>query len=334
MGNPFVAFYKNLPEERKKQINDYLSLLKKSGRLVTELRFKVYEDLEEGRFSYVTSDEPDTHFIEGIYPGATVTRTGTIWAWNLRSYARRHEHVVIDMHTWLSRFFTDGILSLRRVRQVFDLATPVETLFSNKDMKRERRRIEKFEPLFSKDPKDLEFFYENLYLPFVHLRHEDVILIKQVFLLQDLVREGELCFVKEDGHIVAGQFCNLVGDTYSMLVFGLADESYLKEGAGAALYYYCIQRAIEKKARYIDYGLSRPCITDGIVGYKRKWGGRIRRDPDTRHVLYLKNITREGLIVIDGKSLRVLASADNQACRDIADIEGMEVLTIAGPKTP
>jgi hypothetical protein len=325
MGNPLLSFYRNLTETRKGQINDYLAILKKFGRLLTELRFAVYEDLEGHRFSFVTSQEPDTNFIESVYPGATVTRVGTLWAWNLRSYTRRHEHVIIDMHTWLARFFPDGIISFSRVRQAFDCATPFESLFSNKDMKRERRRVEKFEPVFSKDPEDLRFFYEKMYLPFVHLRHDDVIILKQVFMLRDLKKNGELCLVKKDGNVVAGQFCNQTGDTYSMLVFGLVDESFLKEGAGAALYYYCIQRALGKGARYVDFGLSKPFIADGVVGYKRKWGGRIQRDHETRHVLYLKNITPEGLVILEGTSLKVLASPDNDPYRDIALLEGMEV---------
>jgi hypothetical protein len=317
-----------LPEKTRKLISDHLSVVKKIARYGLELRFRVYSDLEEKRFVYITSAGVDTNFIDGIYPGATVTRVDTLYVWNLREYVRRHANVMIDMHCFFARFFTDGIISVSCVRQIYDLTRPFEELFSNKDMKRERKKAEQFQPCFSKDLKDLDFFYANLYLPFVQRRHEDAIILKKVFLQQYLEKNGELCLLKKDGQIVGGQFCNLAGETYFMLVLGLIDDCYLKEGASAALYYYCIQRALEKKARYIDFGLAQPFIFNGVVAYKKKWGGRIHQDHESGRVLYLKNITRSGLIILDDNKLKVLVSADNTTCRELAADAGMEVKII------
>lgn len=328
MSNPIVSIYKRLPEKTRKQISDRLSFLKKIARYGLELRFKVYEDLEEKRFVYVTSAGVDTNFIDGIYPGATVTRVNTIYVWNLRKFVRKHDHVMIDMHGFFARFFTDGIISVCCVRQILDLTRPFEELFCNKDMKRERKKAEQFQTCFSKDPKDLDYFYETMYLPFVQRRHDDAIILKKVFLQQYLEKNGELCLLKKDGQVVGGQFCNQAGETYFMLVLGLIDDCYLKEGASAALYYYCIQRALEKKARYIDFGLAQPFIFDGVVAYKKKWGGRIHQDYESSRVLYLKNITKNGLIILEENKLKVLVSADNTVCRELAADAGMEVKVI------
>ena len=333
MSNPIVRVYKRLPEKTRKQISDRLTFLKKIARYGLELRFKVYEDLEEKRFVYVTSAGVDTNFIDGIYPGATVTRVDTIYAWNLRKFVRRHDNVIVDMHSCFARFFTDGIVSVCCVRQIFDLTRPFEELFCNKDMKRERKKAEQFQPCFSKDPEDLDFFYEKMYLPFVQRRHDDAIILKKVFLQQYLEKNGELCLLKKDGQVIGGQFCNQVGKTFFMLVLGLIDECYLKEGASAALYYYCIQRALEKKTRYIDFGLAQPFIFNGVVAYKKKWGGRIHQDYESNRVLYLKNITRDGLIILEDNKLKVLVSDNNTVCRDLAADAGMEVKQIRNSPT-
>ena len=132
MANPLVKLYKNLPEDKKKLINDYLSVLKKMVRYGTELRFKVYEDLEEKKFVYITSDEPDTGFIEYFFPGATVTRTKTLYFWSLPKYVHRYQRVILDMHGRLARFFSGGIISFGWIRQRLDLRTKAEELLRQK----------------------------------------------------------------------------------------------------------------------------------------------------------------------------------------------------------
>jgi hypothetical protein len=325
MGNPIVRIYKDLPEEHKKLFNDYLALLKKFVRCGTELRFKVYSDLDGDRFVYATSDEPDTNFIECFYPGATVTRVDTIFIWSLPKFARQHEKVMIDMHCHLSRFFNDGIKSVRWIRQMYDLSVPLDEIFKHRERRRERKKVLQFQPFLSTDPENLEFFYEKMYLPYIQKRHNDAIILKKVFLQQDLKKNGELLFVKKDGLISAGSFCNQTGETYSMLILGLIDEKYADEGAVAALFYYGINRALEKKARFFDFGLSKPFIDDGVCIYKRKWGGRIHHDHETNHILYLKNIKKDGLIILDDGKLKVLSSAENEVCMRCCAEAGMEL---------
>ena len=324
MANPIIRLYKELPDEHKKILNDYLAVLKKIARYGNEFRFKVYADLEGNTFVYATSDEPDTNFVECFYPGVTLTRVDTIFLWSLWKFARENENVMIDMHCSLSRFFGDGIISVRWIRQMYDLSVPIDELFRHRERRRERKKVLQFTPHFSSDPEDLEFFYEKLYLPYIQKRHNDAIILKKVFLLQDLKKGGELCFVKKDGLIAAGGFCNHVGDRYSMLILGLTDEKYNGEGAVAALFYYGILRGLEKKARYFDFGLSKPFITDGVCIYKRKWGGGIYRDHEIRRVVYLKNIRKDGLFVLEDDKLKVLVSDDNAVCKQYCSETGIE----------
>ena len=149
-----------------------------------------------------------------------------------------------------------------------------------------------------------------MYLPYLQNRYANP-LIEKISSMQTVLRgDGELCFIKKGDQRIAGVLFNQIGDTYYLLTIGLIDESYLKEGAIAAMYYYGIQHATEKKAKFIDFGLTRPFLSDGVLIYKRKWGAKVTRDPASGRVLYLKNLVKTGQIVLEGTKLKVLESAD------------------------
>jgi hypothetical protein len=163
-----------------------------------------------------------------------------------------------------------------------------------------------------------------LYVPYIRKRFQDAKLLKKVFFVKSLGKTTELCLLKKDDRIVAGCLFDHVGDRYILLILGVIDETSVKEGAISALYYYGIRRGLEKKAHYFDFGLSRPFIFDGVFTYKRRWGGAIERDPETNRVMYLKNITRDGLITLDNTTFKVLLSADNDALRALSADAGLE----------
>jgi hypothetical protein len=327
MGNPLATMYKKIPAGQKNLIGNVLSVPLKIFGFANEFRFKVYEDLEDKKFVYITSDKPDTAFIEFFYPGATVTRVGTVCAWSLRQFVRRHDTVMIDMHSILARFFTDGIITFRWIRQSLDLSIALEELFRNKERRRKIRKVGNFQPVFSTDQADLDYFYDKVYLEYIRKRHSDPTILKKVLLQNDLGKTGELCFLKMDGKIVAGGFSTFSGGNYSLLTMGLTDDAPAKDDTVASLYYYGILRAKERGAASIDFGISRPFINDGVVKYKRKWGGRIERAPEISRIMYLKNITKDGLIILDNEKLKVLAAADNSELRELAQEAGLEVKT-------
>jgi hypothetical protein len=113
-----------------------------------------------------------------------------------------------------------------------------------------------------------------------------------------------------------------------LVVLGLTEERYLDEGAVAAMFYYGLHRALEKKARYFDFGLSRPFISDGVCIYKRKWGGRIQRNPEIHRVMYLKNIWKDGLVILEGEKLKVLMTPGNTVGMQYCTDEGLEAKVV------
>jgi hypothetical protein len=92
----------------------------------------------------------------------------------------------------------------------------------------------------------------------------------------------------------------------------LIDEGLLNDGAMAAIYYFSIMRAKERKALTMDMGWSRASISDGVLSYKRKWQAKIHPAISNR-VMYLKNLKKEGLIVVEEKKLKVLVYSEKNA---------------------
>ena len=299
-----------------------LTLVRKFIRLI---HFNVYSLSADKDAIYITSDEPDPGFIEYFYPGTTITPVKSIFAWSLGRYARNYSTAIIDMHPFLARFFSGGVFTVRWIRQEISLDTPFEELFTDRERKREQKKAVAFHYEISKDPADLQVFYDTMYLPFLRTRHQHPTILEFDYLLNNyLKKNGELLFIKKDGRVIAGGLCNLVGETYHLGTLGLKDESYINEGAIAALYYYGIRLAYERGAKFVDLGLSRPFLSDGVVIYKRKWGGSIRRDDKNNHVLYLKNLTKNGLIVLEQDKLRAVVTGDEVFFSRTYPDEGIE----------
>jgi len=334
MGNPLIALYKQLPENRKQVIGHYFSGLKKIARFGLELRFKVYEDLAGKNLVYLTPDEPDAGLIEYFFPGITVTRVRTVWAWSLPACLRQHEKVMIAINPRLVWLLSGGILTFPWIRQSLDLTTRAEEVLGTKWILREKKKAGKFEPLFSTDQKDLDLFYDGMYVAYIKKRFAGAVFIKKVFFEKSLGTSSELCMLKKDDLLVAGALFEFTGDRYVLLTLGVTDEALVKEGATSALYYYGICRARERGARYFDFGLSRPFIFDGVLNYKRRWGGELEKDRQANHVMYLKNISRDGLIVPVGERFRVLVSAEDEANRLLATEAGLETGPLPGPVSP
>jgi hypothetical protein len=229
------------------------------------------------------------------------------------------------MHPFFARFFSGGIFTVRWVRQEISLDAPFEKLFTDRERKREQKKALAFPCETSRDPADLQVFYDTMYLPFLRTHHQHPTILEFDYLLNNyLKKNGELLLIKKEDQVIAGGLCNLAGETYHLGTLGLKDESYTNEGAIAALYYYGIKLAYERGAKFVDLGLSRPFLSDGVVIYKRKWGGSIRRDDKNNHVLYLKNLTKIGLVVLEQDKLKAVVTGDEVFFSRTYPDEGIE----------
>jgi hypothetical protein len=311
MGDSDINTETKMPEARNSGrggLQSPRTVLRKLLRLVY---FRVYTISPAEGAVYITSGEPDPGFISYFHPGATITPVKRIFVWSIRKYIRNNHTVIIDLHPSLMQFFTEGIFTVPWIVQRLLLDTPFEELFADRERKRERKKALAFEFVVSHDPADLQHFYESMYLPFLRKRHENPTILELDYLRRHfLEKDGDILFIKKDDRIIAGGLCHLIDGTYSLATLGMLDEAYEIDGVNAALYYYGIMMAYKRGATYVDFGLSRPFLSDGVVMYKRKWGGTIGRDEKNNQVVYLKNLVRNGLIVLEDGSLRAVVKGD------------------------
>lgn len=314
----FFQAYRNLPYKKKVWIARVLLPVKFVTTAVTSLIFQVYRISDDDGAVFITSIKPDTYFVRKFYPGATLKKTRTIFVWSLKSIIRRNERVIIEMHRNLVPFFKDGLITVPFVRQISGTGTPPE---NHKQFRKRKKNILKYAPEISKDPETLKFFYEKLYVPYIRGRHTDA-LIDDYSVLQYHAEKnnGEVLLLKREQEIIGGSFCTTIGDTYHGTYLGLIDDRYLREDAVSALFYFSLVRARELHARFMDFGDSRPFLLDGILGYKRMWGGHLTPNKSTNYYFYLKNVTKEGLIYLEHDKLTAQISRESaQSSQSYAD---------------
>jgi hypothetical protein len=287
------------------------------------LCFEVYRiGGEEQPCYYITSSAVDPYFIRQFCTDGAIIRTGELYAWRVRGFIRTHPAVILVMHKYLAPFFRDGLITVPWVQQVLDLQIPMEDILRHIS---ERKKISAFQAEISTDSTDIQQFYEKVFVPYTLKRYPDAAIIDfAAFNEYRLHHAGELLMIKKDGVTVGGACAVLIGSTYHWHINGLIDERFLREGAMAAIYYFSILRAKERQARMLDFGWSRPLISDGVLSFKRKWQATIT--PVIRdRVVYLKNLKKEGLIVLDGGKFKVMVFSEETAARTLYAGSGLEV---------
>ena len=96
-----VLAYHNLSYQKKMWIGKCLFPVKLLIKSINELCFDVYRFSGDPNIAYITSIDPDPSFIEYFYPGAVLEKTGRIYAWSLRRFARRFDRTIICMPRYL-----------------------------------------------------------------------------------------------------------------------------------------------------------------------------------------------------------------------------------------
>ena len=147
----------------------------------------------------------------------------------------------------------------------------IESRFNKTTRKMIRRTPYRSE--LTRDPEVISRFYDDYYLPYLNLRHEDGVVEPRRAVERRARQGGILRVIGEDGPIVAGVVYPEDGVLY-YLWLGMA-ERYLHdqpEGALAASYYFCLRHAHDQGFRAANWMGTRAFPTDGVYQFKRKWG--------------------------------------------------------------
>lgn len=137
-----------------------------------------------------------------------------------------------------------------------------------------------FEYHISSDPAQLEHFYQWLYKPFILSRHRDSARIPSWPSFKRIHENMELLLLSKEGQLVAGALNLQTDDCYTGYANGVlnADRKLIKDGVVAAIYWFGIVEAHRRGCRTVNLGTSRPFLKNGVLAYKKKWGGHVVTD--------------------------------------------------------
>jgi len=133
----------------------------------------------------------------------------------------------------------------------------------------------------SHSTEDFDAFYQSMYLPHGRGRHGPHAHLRSRDNLHEAFRRGLLLIIKKDGNAISGIVVEKVPSAISFAGIGVlgGDEQLLKIGALAAAYYFGLLHAREVGFTKVDLGGTRPCCTDSLLRYKKKWGAVVEPRP-------------------------------------------------------
>jgi hypothetical protein len=167
-----------------------------------------------------------------------------------------------------------------------------ETDLTGEAYRRRKRGIEhnfgnrvrrfKFRSRLSQDPRDVEEFHREYYLPHLSSRHGELALFgRSLAQLQKAVTSGFLLQVWWGERWVSGMVVEgLRAERLHPLAVGLHPSCLQswQNGALAAAYYFLFRWARENGVRIVDLGGSPPNRMDGLFHHKALWAAEPKRD--------------------------------------------------------
>ena len=213
---------------------------------------------------------------------------GKMWLWSLIYYTwrfqKKHDLIIIKSKMKISNLFR----SKKRfvipdwISCEIDLTSDLRSQsISKHTFKNNVRKINKsnFAYTISKDPFHFQFFYNNMYLPYLANRHGSLGLEISLERMKRSFEDGELLLIKDGQEIIAGvlidyKMMNGIPRTAQLGILN-GDFQYVKKGALIATYYYTIEYLREKSHKKLSLGVARSFINDGLLNQKLSWGANI-----------------------------------------------------------
>ncbi|MDN5873784.1 MAG: hypothetical protein L0H29_05310 [Sinobacteraceae bacterium] len=181
---------------------------------------------------------------------------------------------------------------------------------------------------------DFEAFYDTMYLPFMDKRHGQQAVVRNFFATRRLFRRGGLFLVRKSQQPLAGLAFTRRKQTIKLVAIGTinGEREPIVAGAFALLYLKAIEYAQAQGCFQVEVGGSRPCLNDGPLRYKRKWGVHITEQRGVHHD-FLMHWHRCSTPV------RTFLAHTPIICRDSGGLTGIAAIandgseTLAGGKT-
>lgn len=260
------------------------------GSLIRHFMLNVYsiEGGFDGReMRALVADDGTTldYIAQLMFPsGASISRKGRISALDGPNLANREvDLVVAGANRLLTERYT--LRGFRIIPKWVQLSLPVVedpyarlSAFGRPTRSYFNRKIHKikdaqFECEVVKEKSWFYRFYQEMYKPYVVQRFNDNAVVYEPDTLKKFFDKGFMIIAKKNGEPVAGEIVYREGDTLHTPFMGIlnGDLELVKEGAMFALHYYLAEKSHEWGGVYVNFGLSRPFLSDGTLQYKLQW---------------------------------------------------------------
>ncbi|MGH8253632.1 MAG: hypothetical protein ACRES2_06290 [Steroidobacteraceae bacterium] len=185
---------------------------------------------------------------------------------------------------------------------------------------RRHTRQQQYTVDFVSQPEMFREFYRRYYCPYVEARFgAGAIVVPEPVFLQQCAGQV-LARLHADGTWIAGL---LLKQRRSVLRFGWfgLDRNPPPRGASETLDSACIRYAHEKGVRTLVMGNSRPCLADGVLRYKAKFGAEIiaTRFPQTELAIEIRRATPGVMQALERQPLIGLRSGVPQVWKVVAE---------------
>jgi hypothetical protein len=147
---------------------------------------------------------------------------------------------------------------------------------AREDIRRNLRRAQAdaFTCEVTHDEAWFDTFYNRMYAPFAAQRHGCLAIVYPYSKVKELFSLGAGMVIKKDGEPVGAALFRIHNSNFETPFLGVmgGDVSMARDGICLALYYNAIRLAYEYGCSSVDFGYSRPFLSDGSLRYKLKWG--------------------------------------------------------------
>jgi len=304
--------YDGLPPKVRAHVSPVVPVyffLKEGLFFASPLRFCVYllQGKEKWGGNSLTTlflgDERGVLYLSNLlYSGEPVKeKLGKVFIWRIKSRLNldlpRADLIFIKIDGFFSRFLIrQGFIIIPElILFMMDISKPLPEILKlskNKSLRenlREMRR-QNYSYEMTQDPAKFEYFYHQMYLPYITKRFEELAFITGFREMERAFKKGQLLLIKRGNDYIAGNILKMDHETVFSVSLGIKDGEikYLKEGAIIACNYFTILWAKKKGYKWFDIGHSIPFFKDGLFNYKKRWGMGIKLSTRVRTVFGMK----------------------------------------------
>ena len=188
---------------------------------------------------------------------------------------RRSDHGAADY--WR---IPDSVVSIIDLDSV---TAPEKLGYGNADSLR-RIKKHRLTATVSHDRQELSDFVHNAYIPHIRSRFGDLARPHSELVIARAFKSGGLLWVEQDGVRLAGTVFSTSGGIICSRVAAPVTDSKLatRVHAVSSTKKFLIDYAVEHGYKGLDLGRSRPCLLDGVLRHKKRWGARLADSPGER----------------------------------------------------